>query len=165
MRKLFWMFLVMSFLSGATSAAQSLPPTELAHAMYCITHNNGGWLAKPFSTRKQWPVSAAHDRMGYPHEDRIIVAVYETPTRGQLFDLTIWPKQGKRIFKIQNNGSFDLEKGRIEFVNAPSGDVWTQARPEVWAREAMRQQHFMLRAASLNAVSRQVRCTSYLTDK
>jgi hypothetical protein len=163
MKNILWATLVAFLLSGAC-AAQSLPPVELMQAMHCITTNNKGWLTPPLAQRKEWPASAAHDRMGYPHEDRIIVAVYETPTRGQLFDLTIRPSSSKRLFHIQNSGTFNLEKGRITFVNEPSGDQWARGRPETWAREAMREQHFMVRATALRAMGTQVSCTSYLRE-
>jgi hypothetical protein len=165
MKLVLFVALMTSFFSAACSA-QSLQPADLMQAMYCVTHEHGGWLSTALAKQKQWPVSAAHDQMGYPHQDRIILAVYETPNRGQLFDLTIWPRAGKRLFKLQNNGSFDLEKGRIAFVNEPAvGDAMTQQRPEVWAREAMRGQHFMLRASGIPPMAKQVQCTSYKTEK
>jgi hypothetical protein len=152
-------------LTAASAKAQSVPPVDLMQAMYCITTNNGGWLQTPLSGQKQWLASAAHDRMGYPHEDRMIVVVYETASKGQAFDLSIIIVAGRRRFNIQNNGIFDMDKGRASFVDpSPDGNL-KKGRLDAWLREALHQERYMLRATMLRPAARLATCASYATNK
>jgi len=160
-----WMVLAVGLLSTAACPAQSLPPQDLMKAMYCITSNHGGWLKPPLSKQPRWPVSAARDRMGYPHEDHLVVVVHEGSGKGQLFDLTVWINAGKWHYKIENNGTFNLEKSQIDFVNPTMSPNRPPGRLEAFTREAIRQEPFMLTTSMLVPASRLVTCTSYLEDK
>lgn len=165
MKNIFWMILMTGLLGGANCPAQSLPPKDLMQAMHCITSNHGGWLTPPLSRQKQWPASVARERMGYPHEDHMVVVVYENASRGQMFDLSAHINAGKWRYKIENNGTFNLDKGHIDFVNSPMSSAWPPGRLEAFVREALRAERFMLRASMLGPASRLVTCSSYATDQ
>jgi hypothetical protein len=157
-----WLVLMAALLLAATSSAQSMPPRDLMQALHCITTNHGGWLKPPLSRQKAWLASIANERMGYPHADRMVVVVYSDTGKGQMFDLSVNINAGKWRYMIENNGSFNLDNGNVDYVK-PASDAWPPGRLEAFTQEAMRSERFMLRSTMLGPASRSATCRSYLT--
>jgi hypothetical protein len=108
--------------------AQATPNIE--QVMHCIKTVDGGWLTSPLEEAKSLEVGTRYDRRSWERENHVVVAVFQTPVKGQVFDLTEERKGPKRIYTIENNGSFLIKRGEIDFVDPPLGGVWTQENLE-----------------------------------
>jgi hypothetical protein len=150
---------------AVTCSSQSLPPRDFMQAMHCVTSNHGGWLKPPLSRQKQWLASIANERMGYPHEDHMVVVLYDGAGGGQMFDLSVHINAGKWHFMIENSGSFNMNKGQIRYRNSSMSEAWPPGRLEAFTREAMHNERFMVRSTMLGPGSRPASCSSYVEHK
>lgn len=140
--------------------AQAAP--NIAQVMHCIKSGDRDWLTSPLSEAKELQVGATYDRKSYEGKTTIVVVVFQTPAKGQMFDLTEERKGSERIYTVENNGSFLITGNRIDFVDPPLGGVWTQ---ETLARNMRRAIAGTRKRVAVSAISRafpNVSCKSYV---
>src|SRR5215469_7582052 len=160
MKMRFAVMLSMVCLSREALNAQAAP--NIAQVMHCIKSGDRDWLTSPLSEAKELQVDATYDRTSYEGQTHIVLAVFQTPAKGQVFDLTLERKGSERIYTVENNGSFLITGDQIEFVDPPLGGVWTQETMERNIRKAIAGPKKRVAVSAISRSLPNVSCKSYV---
>lgn len=110
--------------SGSTGPAVS-KINEAAEIMHCIHLADLLSDFPPLQKATSFDIGLRHDRKTYPGQDIVIVAVFESQTRGNAFELVKETKGAHRNYHFTNNGSFILGKKETRWLNEILGGNWT----------------------------------------
>ena|SRR5437763_1681986 len=156
----FSFYLLVLLLLSKVAFAQN--PATLMRAMHCIKSGDRDWLSSPLSEQNTLRVGFIRDTTSYPGERHLVVAVYQSISDGQVFDLREESNGKKHLLTIENNGKFSITgKGKIKFVDPPLGGVWTQQFLEASIIKIQRSPKSSLGVSRLKEEFPDVACRSY----
>jgi hypothetical protein len=156
--------IIFLFVFATHALPEGLKVLETQAVMHCIKAGDRDWLNGSLSNATGFRVGLIHDRESYPSKDHIIVVVFETDSKGQVFDLTAECKNKQCVYTIVNNGSFMLNKSHLEFLDPPLGGVWTQEYLEANIRKITNARRTWVNLSTISAPLPEVSCTSYVQN-
>ena len=145
---------------SVTSVAQSSSANTASQALYCVRSKN--WLQPPIKGTRKLKMGYVRDVKSYPGEEHWVLAVYESGSSGQVFDL-VRKKFGYVIeFNVVNNGTFSIMKGHFSFNGSPLGGIWTQEHLQSNVEKAMKGRTLIVDTLTLRRRVSAVACKSIL---
>lgn len=137
---------------------------EAIAVMHCLKARELNWLGDAVPTimkGKKFSVGLRHDRKTYPGEDIVFLVASESPTRGDVFELTRKDHGSHRIYNLENNGSYRLGVGETRWPNEIFGGIWTHNYVEKNIRKIVRGPKSWIRVAAPVHPLPSVTCSYY----
>ena len=152
--------------ASLTAFAQALPaPAAVPHngvrAMHCIKSGDRDWLIPPPSGNSgTLRFGFTRDRKSYPDQSHVIVVVYESRSKGQVFDLLEKPTKGQVRLIVVNNGRFSVTGSKVQ-VDEILGGVWTNQFLTKAIRAILADRSFSVQVSRLKQSFPDTVCSSY----
>ncbi len=157
--KLAFTIAVLCFSIPSTSFAQS-SSTTASQALYCVRSKN--WLQPPIKGTRRLKMGYVRDVKSYPGEEHWVLAVYQSGSSGQAFDLVRKKFGYVTEFNLVNNGTFSIMKGNLTFDKLPVGGLATQDQLESNIRKAMKGRTLIVDTLTLRRRASAVACKTVL---
>lgn len=141
------------------SLAQS-SNTTASQALYCVRNQN--WLQPPIKSTRRLKLGYMRDTKSYPGEEHWVLAVYQSGSSGQAFDLVRKKFGYVTEFNLVNNGTYSIMKGTLTFAKPPIGGLATQDQLESDIQKAMKGRTLIVDTLTLRRRASAVACKTIL---
>ncbi|SRR6266404_3071922 len=145
---------------SVTSVAQSSSANTASQALYCVRSKN--WLQPPIKGTRKLKMGYVRDVKSYPGEEHWVLAVYQSGSSGQAFDLVRKKFGYVTEFNLVNNGTYSIMKGNLTFEKPPLGGLATQDQLESDIQKAMKGRTLIVDTLTLQRRVSAVACKSIL---
>lgn len=140
------------------------PAAETMDVMHCLKARELNWIGDAIPALEKnntFLVALRHDRQTYPGEDFVFLAIFESPRKGDIFELTREDHGDRRTYNLANNGSFVLGGKETAWPNEIFGGIWTHEYFEKNIRTLRHSRKNWLRLQTIQRPRRQVSCSYY----
>ena len=144
---------------SVVAVAQS-SSTTASQALYCVRSKN--WLQPPIKGMRKLKMGYVRDVKSYPGEEHWVLAVYQSGSSGQAFDLVRKKFGYVTEFNLVNNGTFSIMKGNLTFEKPPLGGLSTQDQLQLDIQKAMKGRTLIVDTSTLRRRASAVACKSIL---
>lgn len=158
--------LLLVALASNTARSDDTNTKLFLSASHCLTVERR-WLPARDPKAASFETSYFIDTKSDPGVNHIYVVVYTNKdhSKGLAFDLRYKVSAGKTTMDIQNNATFSISRGRVDFTDPPLGGTWTQTHLASAIMQAAKQAATVLDPSRASEPSPDVKCESYVGNK
>lgn len=131
--------------------------------MHCLKAQELNWIGNAIPAlekNKRFLVALRHDQKTYPREDIVFLTIFESPRKGDVFELTREDHGHRRTYNLDNNGSFVLGR-ETSWPNEIFGGIWTHEYFEKNIRKLRHGRKTWIRLQTAQRLRPEARCSYY----
>jgi hypothetical protein len=160
MRFVWCLFALGSSCLAQPAVAPAKPPRVLLQILHCREADKFGVLDSDLKKGQVLKASFTRYVQSEPAIEGFVLVIYESNTKGDVFDFIRKFEHGKVWFYLVNNASFSLNQNNVLSVDDALGGVWIQGHLKQRVKKAMRNT-YSIPVESLVGPFQNVGCHAY----